>query len=85
MGDAWVDALKEDLEEHIVQEKKEYQEMIDKCNAAAAETPEEKNDGNETLGLQMTVRFLDGDEVMKCAKKYVLCEPYSVILLSVAL
>ena len=63
-GDAWVDALKEDLEEHIVQEKKEYQEMIDKCNAAAAETSEEKNDNDETLDLQMTVRFVDGDEVI---------------------
>jgi hypothetical protein len=68
-GDAWVDALKEDLEEHIVQEKKEYQEMIDKCNKAAvvAEASEEKNDidaDDETLDLQMTVRFVDGDEVI---------------------
>jgi hypothetical protein len=63
-GDAWVDALKEDLEEHIVQEKKEYQEMIDKCNAAAAETSEGKKDNDETLDLQMTVRFVDGDEVI---------------------
>ena len=54
-GEAWVDALKEDLEEHIVQEKKEYIEMIEKCKATAED---------EQLDLQMTVRFVDGDEVI---------------------
>lgn len=60
-GEAWVDALKEDLEEHIAQEKKEYIEMIGKCKAAS-EASEEKED--EQLDLQMTVRFVDGDEVI---------------------
>lgn len=60
-GEAWVDALKEDLEEHIVQEKKEYIEMIEKCKATA-KASEEKED--EQLDLQMTVRFVDGDEVI---------------------
>ena len=60
-GEAWVDALKEDLEEHIAQEKKEYLEMIEKCKATD-EASEEKED--EQLDLQMTVRFVDGDEVI---------------------
>ena len=60
-GEAWVDALKEDLEEHIAQEKKEYLETIEKCKAAD-EASEEKED--EQLDLQMTVRFVDGDEVI---------------------
>ena len=69
-GEAWVDALKEDLEEHIAQEKKEYYEMIEKCQATAeaSEEKEEKdsdgNDDEEKLDLQMTVRFVDGDEVI---------------------
>ena len=64
-GEAWVDALKEDLEEHIVQEKKEYCEMIDKCKAAAeASEGKEGDDDDEQLDLQMTVRFVDGDEVI---------------------
>merc|ERR1719343_1490114 len=69
-GEAWVDALKEDLEEHIAQEKKEYSEMIDKCQDAA-DAPEEKkekeyteSDDDDNLDLQMTVRFVDGDVVI---------------------
>ena len=63
-GDAWVDALKEDLEDHIAKEKKEYSEMIDKCKAEE-EAPEEKKDSeDEALDLQMTVRFVDGDKII---------------------
>lgn len=54
-GTAWVDALKEDLEEHIAQEKKEYDAMVEKCVT-------EKND--DKLDLQMTVKFVDGDELI---------------------
>lgn len=54
-GTAWVDALKEDLEEHIAQEKKEYDAMVEKCAT-------EKND--DKLDLQMTVKFVDGDELI---------------------
>lgn len=63
-GDAWVDALREELEEHIAQEKKDYCEMIEKCKAAAEASSEEKKDDGEQLDLQMTVRFVDGDEVI---------------------
>lgn len=63
-GEAWVDALKEDLEEHIVQEKREYQDMIHKCQAADAAASEENSGADEALDLQMTVRFVDGDEVI---------------------
>lgn len=54
-GEAWVDALKEDVEEHIKQEKKEYDEMIKKC-------AEEKID--DDIDLNMTVKFVDGDEAI---------------------
>lgn len=63
-GDAWVDALKEDLEEHIAQEKKEYCEMIEKCKAAAKDSEEKQEGDEEQLDLQMTVRFVDGDEII---------------------
>lgn len=56
-GDAWVTALKEDLEVHVAQEKKEYDEMIEKCSV------EPQEDGDD-LDLQMTVRFVDGDLVI---------------------
>ncbi|VEU43068.1 unnamed protein product [Pseudo-nitzschia multistriata] len=59
-GDDWVDALKEDLEEHIAQERKEYDGMISKCEASSAE----EKDGEEPLDLAMTVKFVDGDHVI---------------------
>jgi len=59
-GEPWVDALKEDLEAHIVQEKKEYEAMIEKCS-------NETEDGN--IDLQMTVKFVDGDELIADSSK----------------
>merc|ERR1711971_102582 len=59
-GDAWVEALKEDVEEHIKQEKREYDEMIKKC---ADEKP------NDDIDLKMTVKFVDGDEVIADSSK----------------
>lgn len=59
-GDAWVEALKEDVEEHIKQEKQEYDEMIKKC---ADEKP------NDDIDLKMTVKFVDGDEVIADSSK----------------
>ena len=69
-GDAWVNELKEDLEEHILQEKKEYDEMIEKCSK------EEQKD--DDLDLQMTVKFVDGDTIAKTSlqnssKRWVAC------------
>lgn len=60
-GTAWVDALKEDLEEHIAQEKKEYNKMVDKC---LKEKEEVKDNDEDTLDLQMTVKFVDGDTII---------------------
>lgn len=54
-GEAWVAALQQDLEEHIAEEKKEYDEMIKKCEN------EEKSDD---IDLSMTIKFIDGDEVI---------------------
>ncbi len=54
-GHAWVDALKEDLVKHIEGEKKEYDEMIQKC---AKETLDDNFD------LKMTVKFVDGDDLI---------------------
>ena len=59
-GEDWVDALKEDLEEHIVQERKEYDEMIKKCQVS----PAEEKDNEEPLDLAMTVKFVDGDYII---------------------
>mmetsp|Transcript_1462 Transcript_1462/g.3234 ORF Transcript_1462/g.3234 Transcript_1462/m.3234 type:complete len:654 (-) Transcript_1462:78-2039(-) len=59
-GDDWVDALKEDLEEHIAQEKKEYDNMIKKCQVSLAE----EKDNEEPLDLAMTVKFVDGDHII---------------------
>eukprot|EP00536_Pseudo-nitzschia_multiseries_P002496 jgi/Psemu1/235748/estExt_Genewise1.C_330129 len=59
-GDDWVDTLKADLEEHIAQERKEYDEMIEKCNVSSTEEKEEE----ETLDLAMTVKFVDGDHII---------------------
>jgi len=54
-GSAWVDSLKEDLETHIEQEKKEYEEMIEKSS---------KEQLDDNLDLQMTVKFVDGDVII---------------------
>ena len=60
-GCAWVNELKKDLEEHILQEKKEYDEMVEKCSK------EEPTD--DDLDLQMTVKFVDGDEIIADSSK----------------
>mmetsp|Transcript_9792 Transcript_9792/g.18410 ORF Transcript_9792/g.18410 Transcript_9792/m.18410 type:complete len:533 (+) Transcript_9792:370-1968(+) len=53
--DAWINALKMDVEEFILQEKKEYDEMLKRCQT-------ETQDDNIDLG--MTVQFVDGDEII---------------------
>ena len=61
-GEAWVDSMKEDLEEHIAQEKKEYDEMIEKCRNNGNENGNgDDDDDDDQLDLQMTVFFVDGD------------------------
>ena len=59
-GSAWVDSLKEDLETHIEQEKKEYEEMIEKSS---------KEQPDDDLDLQMTVKFVDGDVIISDSSK----------------
>lgn len=60
-GEAWVNALKEDVEEHVVQENKEYNEMIKKC-------ANEKLD-DDNIDLDMNVKFVDGDELIADSSK----------------
>ena len=59
-GKAWVDALEEDMEDHIVQERKEYDEMIEKCAGAQED---------DDIDLDMTVKFVDGDEIISDSSK----------------
>eukprot|EP00979_Chaetoceros_neogracilis_P004725 scaffold815_cov273-Chaetoceros_neogracile.AAC.31 len=54
-GKAWVDALQEDMDEHIVQERKEYDAMIRRCA---------NENQDEAIDLDMTVKFVDGDEII---------------------
>ena len=56
-GDAWIDALKESSADKITREKKEYDEMIEKMNAA-------EDDSSSDIDLKMEVRFVDGDELI---------------------
>lgn len=58
--DAWIHALKMDVEEFILQEKKEYDEMLKRCQT-------ETQDDNIDLG--MTVQFVDGDETIADSSK----------------
>jgi len=62
-GKAWIDALTTNVEDLVTSEKKEYEEMFQKC-------AEEKQDDDDDLDdvLQMTVRFVDGDEVIADSK-----------------
>jgi hypothetical protein len=74
-GKAWVDALNEDLEEHVVKEKKEYDEMIEKCLIEEKEKNEKQqqsnddDDDSDELDLQMTVKFVDGDKIISDSNK----------------
>lgn len=61
-GADWVAELKEDLNEHIKQEKKEYDEMIEKCS-------DENATDDDDVDLQMTVKFVDGDELIADSSK----------------
>lgn len=75
-GKAWIDALNEDLEEHVVQEKKEYDEMIEKCLIEEKQKKEKQqqqsngdDDDGDELDLQMTVKFVDGDKIISDSNK----------------
>ena len=55
-GDDWVDTLKEDVDAKVVREKKEYEESLKRATESSM---------NETsIDLKMTVKFVDGDEVI---------------------
>lgn len=57
-GEAWVDHLKESVENKIIRSKKEYDEAL-----KASSGGEEKEESTE-IDLKMTVRFVDGDELI---------------------
>jgi len=58
-GDAWVNHLKETADDKVTRSKKEYDEA-----AAAAATSSCTATTTTDLDLKMTVRFVDGDEVI---------------------
>lgn len=67
-GEAWTQSLKETTEEKIEKERKEYNEMIQKCEAeAAAKGGGEGKEGD--VDLNMNVRFVDGDVVIADSEK----------------
>jgi hypothetical protein len=55
-GSAWINALEIDTETLISNERKEYEEMIQRC---ANETA-----NNDEIDLAMNVRFVDGDTLI---------------------
>lgn len=55
-GSAWINELKKDVEEVIQDEKKDYEDMILKCNDGKDPSNDE---GDVDLG--MVVKFVDGD------------------------
>merc|ERR1712226_856651 len=57
-GSPWVHHLQESVEDKIQRAKKEYDEAIQKQQKAA------NNDSADTIDLNMTVRFVDGDELI---------------------
>jgi hypothetical protein len=59
-GEAWIKELQMDMEEFITQEKKEYDEMLKKC-----ETERQDDD----IDLEMTVKFVDGDILIADSSK----------------
>jgi hypothetical protein len=68
-GKAWIDALNEDLEEHVVQEKKEYDEMIEKCLLKEKQQSNNGDDGSDEIDLDMVVKFVDGDTIISDSNK----------------
>ena len=55
-GDAWTDELKESVDDKIAREKKEYEEAIEQSKSSTLDSGD--------IDLGMTVRFVDGDEVI---------------------
>jgi len=73
-GDAWTESLKETADGKIETERKEYDEMIQKCKAeaeakAAAGGGGESKEGDGEVDLKMNVRFVDGDVVIADSEK----------------
>lgn len=62
-GKAWVDKLKEGLEDRVKRERREYDEAVERCRRTEEEG-KEKDDDDSEIDLQMTVRFVDGDEII---------------------
>lgn len=55
-GEAWIHSLKTDIDDYIFSEKKEYEEMIEKCKHEQIHS--------EKVDLQMTMKFVDGDQTI---------------------
>ena len=70
-GDAWVNEMKEDIEQLLKSEKKEYDGMIAKCKKEEEEESKADDGGgdDDNLDLQMTVKFVDGDHVIADSSK----------------
>jgi hypothetical protein len=57
-GQAWVSALNKGTDEHLEEERKEYEKSLEERKRMSAE----KQDGlEEDPDLDMTIRFVDGD------------------------
>lgn len=61
-GDDWVGALNESVDDKVNREKKEYDEVL----VAAGEN---NNNDDSSIDLNMTVKFVDGDEVISDSSK----------------
>jgi len=63
-GEAWVNALKESVDDKIKRERKEYEEALAK--EAAKVSSADKGSSPTTLdeALKMTIKFVDGDELI---------------------
>jgi hypothetical protein len=54
-GEAWVNALKESVDDKVAREKQEYEEALAKASSKTAPSLE---------GLNMTIKFVDGDHLI---------------------
>jgi hypothetical protein len=63
-GEAWVSALQVGTEEHLQKERQEYDKGLREMQKKRASSGESKQDVDEEPDLKMTIRFLDGDELI---------------------
>ena len=61
-GDDWVNSLNESVDEKVARERKEYDEMLKKVAASSEKESDE-------IDLDMTVKFVDGDQLIADSSK----------------